>query len=345
MANPSIGVPVDVAPDAPALVRLVRGGIVETQHRGDLAIVGEGGALRASLGSPDRLISLRSSIKPFTAVAVLLAVEAAGGSMSSEALALSSASHAGADEHVAVAQGMVDTYVLDPSLLVHGRPSPLRSGTSGELLQHMCSGQHLSLLLLAQSIGVEGRGYDSYDHPVQLRIRAVVGELLGVDLNVAPWGMDGCAIPTYGVPLRAAAEGARRWANPASSGLRPELLAALTRVRDAAIAHPRLIAGGGFLDTDLIRGGEGAVVAKQGAEGLCLVGAPGIGIALHTEDGDGAARAGRVATVAALRAAGAAVARASSLDPHRYVEYPDPRGGASLARVEPTAALANLALS
>ena len=97
MANPPLGVPVDAAPDAPALVRLVRGGIVETQQRGDLAIVGEGGALRASLGAPDRLISLRSSIKPFTAVAVLLAVEAAGGSMSSEALALSSASHAGAD--------------------------------------------------------------------------------------------------------------------------------------------------------------------------------------------------------------------------------------------------------
>ena len=49
--------------------------------------------------------------------------------------------------------------------------------------------------------------------------------------------------------------------------------------------------------------------------------------------------------VRALRAAGAAVASASSLDLHRYVEYPDPRGGASLARVEPTAALANLKVS
>ncbi|MEI6271320.1 MAG: hypothetical protein WCP38_03025, partial [Chloroflexota bacterium] len=75
------------------------------------------------------------------------------------------------------------------------------------------------------------------------------------------------------------------------------------------------------------------------------VGAPGIGIALHIEDGDGAARAGRVATVAALRIAGAAVANAPSLDMHRTVEYPDPRGGAPLARVEPTATLANLTLS
>jgi hypothetical protein len=345
MAVPPLGIPIDADPVAPVLVRLVRGGIVEAQHRGDLAIVGEGGVLRAALGSPDRLISLRSSIKPFTAVAVLLALEAAGGTMNDEALALSSASHAGADEHVAVAEGMVKRYGLDPALLVHGRPSPLRSGASGELLKHMCSGQHLSLLLLAQSIGVDGRGYDNYEHPVQLRLRAVVGELLGVDLAVAPWGMDGCAIPTYGVPLRAAAEGARRWANPESSGLRPELVAALTRVRAAAIAHPRLIAGGGFLDTDLIRGGEGLVVAKQGAEGLCLVGAPGIGIALHTEDGDGAARAGRVATVAALRAAGAAVANASSLDLHRVVQFPDPRGGAALAHAEAAPAVSNLTLS
>ena len=330
---------------APPVITVVqRGQITESAHRGDVVVVGDGGRLAASVGAPDRLISLRSSVKPFTAVAALAAADAAGLTLDDEMIALASASHAGADEHIAVAQRMIDTFGLNPAHLVHGRPQSARGG-SGELLAHMCSGQHLSLLLLAQSIDVEGRGYDSYDHPVQLRIRAVVGELLGIDLSVAPWGMDGCAIPTYGVPLRAAAEGARRWANPANSGLRPELIAALTRVRDAAIAHPRLIAGGGFLDTDLIRGGEGVVVAKQGAEGLCLVGAPGIGIALHTEDGDGAARAGRVATVAALRAAGAAVASASSLDLHRYVEYPDPRGGASLARVEPTAALANLKVS
>ncbi len=338
------GTPIGADPIAPVLVRVVRGGIVEALHRGDVAVVGDGGALRASLGAADRLISLRSAIKPFTTVAVLLAVEDAGGEMSDEAIALSSASHAGADEHVAVAQAMIPRYGLDPSLLVHGRPSPLRSGASGNLLQHMCSGQHLSLLLLAHSIGVEGRGYDDYAHPVQVRLRSVVGELLSVNLDDAPWGMDGCAIPTYAVPLHAAAEGARRWANPGTSGLRPELVAALTRVRAAAIAHPRLIAGGGFLDTDLIRSGEGLVVAKQGAEGLCLVGAPGIGIALHTDDGDAAARAGRVATVATLRAVGAKVASAASLDSHRVVQIPDPRGGVPLAQAEAAAAFDALRL-
>lgn len=332
-------------PIAPVLVNVIRGGIVEAQHRGDIAIVGAGGRLRASLGASDRLISLRSAIKPFTAVAVLMAVEAVGGEMGNEAIALASASHAGADEHVAVATAMAERYGLDPSLLVHGRPSPLRSGTHGELLQHMCSGQHLSLLLLAQAMGLEGRGYDAQEHPVQVRIRAVVGELLSTNLDGAPTGVDGCGIPTFAVPLHVAAEGARRWANPDSSGLSAALVAALHRVRGAAIAHPRLIAGGGFLDTDLIRGGNGVVVAKQGAEGLCLVGAPGIGIALHTDDGDAAARAGRVAAVAALKATGAQVADAAELDLHRTVQLPDPRGGAALAHAVPADTLKALQVS
>ena len=90
------------------LVQVVRGEIVEAQHRGDVVIVGDGGVVRASLGAADRLVSLRSAIKPFTAVAVLMAVEATGGEMSSEAIALASASHAGADEHVAVATAMAE---------------------------------------------------------------------------------------------------------------------------------------------------------------------------------------------------------------------------------------------
>lgn len=338
--------PVIGAGDAPPVVaRLIRGEIVEAVHRGDVAIVGPGGVLRASLGAPSRLVSLRSSVKPFTAVAVLCAAEAAGIVLEDVEVALASASHAGSDEHVAVAQQMVNRHGLDPELLVHGRPSPLRAGATGELLRHMCSGQHLSLLLLAKAMGVQGRGYDDYEHPVQVRIREVVGALLGTNLDAAPWGMDGCAIPTAAVPLSVVAEGARRWANPDDALVPTAYRAALARVRAAAIAHPRLIAGGGFLDTDLIRGGEGSVVAKQGAEGLCLVGAGSFGIAVRTEDGDGAARSGRVATCAALAAIGASVATAGSLNLHRLVSLPDPRGGAPLAQVLPGDAFATLHLS
>lgn len=330
--------PVGAGSPPPVITELHRGEVVESVHRGDVVAIGAGGALIGSLGDPDRLVTLRSAVKPFTAVAVLLAAESAGLQLDDATLALASASHAGAEEHVAVAQQMVRTHELDPALLVHGRPSPLRSGATGELLQHMCSGQHLSLLILAKALGVEARGYDDYAHPVQRHLRAVVGGLLSIDLDAAPWGIDGCAIPTCAVPLRVAAEGARRWAHPEDPAVPAAMRAALARVRAAAIAHPRLISGGGFLDTDLIRGGEGGVVSKQGAEGLCLVGLPGIGLAVKSEDGDAAARSGRVATVAALAALGAKVAESPTLDQHRVVRLPDPRGGEPLATLRPSTA-------
>jgi len=328
----------------PVITVVQRGQIAESAHRGDVAVVADGGRLAASVGEPDRLISLRSSVKPFTAVAVLAAADEVGLSLDAEMITLAAASHAGADEHTAVAQRMITTFGLDPAHLVHGRPQSSRGG-SGDLLAHMCSGQHLSLLLLAKARGIDPIGYDSFDHPVQRELRTVVGELLSVDLHAAPWGIDGCGIPTSAVPLRVAAEGARRWATPHDSEVPERYRALLERVRDAAVSHPRLIAGVGLLDTDLIRGGEGAVVAKQGAEGLCLVGLPGYGIAVRTEDGDAAARSGRVATVAVLAAIGASVAAAKSLDDHRTVSLPDPRGGAALATVRPGEALSTLSVS
>ena len=330
---------------APPVITVVqRGQITEVAHRGDVAVVADGGRLAASVGEPDRLISLRSSVKPFTAVAVLAAADEAGLTLDDEMIALASASHAGADEHTAVAQRMVGAFGLNPAHLVHGRPQSSRGG-SGELLAHMCSGQHLSLLLLAKARGFDPIGYDAFDHPVQRELRTVVGELLSVDLHAAPWGIDGCAIPTSAVPLRAAAEGARRWASPHDPLVPERYRALLERVRSAAVKNPRLISGAGFLDTDLIRGGDGVVVAKQGAEGLCLVGLPGYGIAVRTEDGDAAARSGRVATVAVLAAIGASVAAASSLEAHRIVNLADPRGGAALATVSPAVSLSMLEVS
>lgn len=152
---------------APPVITVVqRGQITEVAHRGDVAVVADGGRLAASVGEPDRLISLRSSVKPFTAVAVLAAADEAGLTLDDEMIALASASHAGADEHTAVAQRMVKAFGLNPAHLVHGRPQSSRGG-SGELLAHMCSGQHLSLLLLAKARGFDPIGYDAFDHPVQ----------------------------------------------------------------------------------------------------------------------------------------------------------------------------------
>ena len=76
----------------PVITVVQRGQITEVAHRGDVAVVADGGRLAASVGEPDRLISLRSSVKPFTAVAVLAAADEAGLTLDDEMIALASAS-------------------------------------------------------------------------------------------------------------------------------------------------------------------------------------------------------------------------------------------------------------
>ena len=50
---------------APVLVRQIRNGIVESQHRGDIVEVDAAGRIVRILGDPERVVTLRSTVKPF----------------------------------------------------------------------------------------------------------------------------------------------------------------------------------------------------------------------------------------------------------------------------------------
>src|SRR5258706_10672790 len=56
---------------APILVRQMRGGVEESVHRGDVVEVDVDGALIRGLGDPDRVVNLRSCVKPFGVVALI----------------------------------------------------------------------------------------------------------------------------------------------------------------------------------------------------------------------------------------------------------------------------------
>ena len=58
-------------PDTPVLVRHVRNGIEESLHRGDIVEADATGRLIRSLGDPDRIVTLRSTVKPFGVVALI----------------------------------------------------------------------------------------------------------------------------------------------------------------------------------------------------------------------------------------------------------------------------------
>ena len=55
----------------PVLVRQIRNGIVESEHRGHVVEVDAAGRTIRGIGDPNHLVTLRSTVKPFGLVALL----------------------------------------------------------------------------------------------------------------------------------------------------------------------------------------------------------------------------------------------------------------------------------
>jgi len=143
---------------------------------------------------------------------------------------------------------------------------------------HNCSGKHALALARCVHRGWSVPGYLDPGHPIQRSMHAAVAAGAGRAASAVPFGVDGCGMLAFQLPLGALAGAFGRLA---SGGLG----AGGDRVADAMRAHPQLVAFDGALDTELMRGHDG-LVAKIGAEGVLAVGLPdGRGLALKVADG------------------------------------------------------------
>ena len=142
------------------------------------------------------------------------------------------------------------------------------------------------------------RGYQLPDHPVQLRMREEVARWTGVAPESMEWGVDGCGVVSFAVPVAALARGAAAFTAAARRGEPPR------RVVEAMTRHPFMVAGTARLCTQLMEAECGRLFAKVGAEGVYLAGdmESGLGVALKVEDG--AWRAAPTALLAVLERAG-----------------------------------------
>src|SRR6185436_19525861 len=122
--------------------------------------------------------------------------------------------------------------------------------------------------------------------------------LTGVGVSEDQCGIDGCSIPTWGVPLSALARAFARFGT--GRGLRPERAKAAARLRAACAAQPWFVAGTGRFCSEIMKLLGARVLAKTGAEGVFCGALPeqGLGIALKCDDG--ATRAAEVAMAAMI---------------------------------------------
>jgi L-asparaginase II len=304
------------------LVVVTRGGRVESVHRGSVAVVSEDGRLLASAGDPRQRVWLRSSGKPFQLAPFL----AAGGeerfALSTEEIALGAASHSGEPAHVRLAAGMLAKGGFTESHLHCGAHPPIHeesaraiwaAGKSPTPLHNNCSGKHAAMLLACRMFGFDPSSYWMKGHPLQRRILASVSRMTGVPAARIPRAVDGCSVPVFSVPLAALALGYARLVGGGPRGESPAEAAARRRIAGAMAAAPEMVAGTGRFTTDVMREYGGAIVAKEGYEGVyavgvsaALAGRGGKAVGIAVKIADGAERGRDAVTVEVLRAMGLA---------------------------------------
>jgi L-asparaginase II len=262
---------------AAELVRVVRNGLVESVHTGDVAVCDAEGRLLATAGDPERPLFGRSCEKPIQGAVSIVAIDEPG--VSDDEVAVLCGSHNGEDVHVRTVRRLLRRGPVPESALRN--PRDRSSGGGRSRIHDNCSGKHAAMLVASARKGWDLASYRERGHPLQRRVARAVASATGVDRPRA--GVDGCGLPVHGVPLRAMATMYARLARPERLG---RLAPAVDRVVRGMLASPYLVGGRHRLDTDVMTV-SGDVIAKEGAEGLvCAAVLPqGIGVALKCSDG------------------------------------------------------------
>jgi L-asparaginase II len=256
------------------------------------------GSVLLSVGPALAPVYPRSSNKPFQAAAMLRC----GLDLDGELLALAAASHSGEDFHVAGVRKILAGAGLTEDDLQCPADRPLDdaeyramlvAGEPADRVHMNCSGKHAAMLATCFGARCPTASYTDPGHPLQLEIRAVLGELAGERVGLV--GVDGCGAPLFGVSVTGLARAFRALVLAAPGT--PE-----RRVADAMRAHPEWTSGTVRPERALMAAVPGLLVKSgaEGVEGFAL--ADGRAGALKIDDG--AARGRVPVTVALLRRLG-----------------------------------------
>jgi L-asparaginase II len=301
----------------PVVVEVVRGGLVESRHRGVIAVVDAAGAKIFAAGDVVKPVFPRSAVKPLQALPLVESGAAETFALSDEELALCCASHSGEPAHVRGVERMLTKAGFDASALACGTHWPAsqsaamalaRAGAAPSALHNNCSGKHAGFLCVARAMDIDPAGYWRPDHPVQQRVHAVLEDLTEVALPPDCRAVDGCSVPTWAMPLENLALAFAKFAS--GRGLAPARAAAAVRLFEACVRAPWYVAGSGRFCTEIMQLLGSQALVKTGAEGVMCAALPALDLGVAIKCDDGAGRAAEALMAATL-------ARLLTLDDHQ----------------------------
>lgn len=271
------------------LVHVTRGNQIESIHRGHIIVADSHGTPVYHVGDPDHTICLRSCGKPLQALPVITTGAADAFNISPAELAVMSGSLSGQNFHVKAITSILEKIGLDASFLDCGVHRPSHRQTAWKLqqdgaqpspLHNNCAGKHVAMLTLCVYHGWPLEQYISPEHPVQQLILDTVSSLTEVPVGKIGIGIDGCGVPVFFLPLVSLARAYARLTSRADP--------AISRLMEAVLSHPAMIAGSERICTDIMVTLGEKVFAKTGAEGgyaMSLM-EKGWGVGIKIEDGN-----------------------------------------------------------
>ena len=291
----------------PVLVEVTRGPLLESRHRGAVAVCDADGKTALAVGDVSAPVFPRSAVKALQALPLIEQGAAERFGLNDEELALACASHSGEAAHIAGVERMLAKAGLAPADLRCGAHWPIaqaaaaavaRSGAPSPL-HNNCSGKHAGFLCVARALGVDPADYWRPEHPVQRLVRGVLEDFTGASLGEACCAIDGCSVPTWAVPLQNLSHGFAKFGT--GHGLPAERARAAARLRQACASTPWFVAGTGRFCTEIMQLFGQRIFVKTGAEGVYCAALPqqGLGIAIKCDDGASRAAQAIIAAVIA----------------------------------------------
>ena len=166
------------------LVHVIRNGLVESIHTGDVAVCDVDGRVVAFAGDPERALFGRSCEKPVQGAVSFHAMDEPGD-LPDDLIAVMCASHNGEPRHVAAVRRLLRRGPVPVSALQNPRDR-MRGGTRSRIHDN-CSGKHAGMLVASAHRGWDLTTYRSRAHPIQRRVSRAMVDATGV------------ARPTFGV--------------------------------------------------------------------------------------------------------------------------------------------------
>lgn len=277
------------------LAEVFRGPVVESIHKGNIAVVNSDDKVLHHWGDIGTNTYMRSTLKPIQAVAVLEYGIAERFGLDLSEIAIMISSHSGEKAHIDVLNSMIMKIGVDKDLLQCGMHEPLgveaareliSKGQSPTSLHCTCSGKHLGQIAATKVKGLPLEDYYKPIGSIQPEIKKTLMEFACVDEAQIRFGIDGCGLPVYSIPLR---NMALAYANLCDVNFMGGKYAkSQNYVVSAMTVHPEMIGGKGRFDTELMKHFGDRLIGKFGDEGVYCVGliGKGTGIAVKIEDGN-----------------------------------------------------------